>query len=192
MTDRSNTETNSNASSNNSKRNSKSTSIIAVVAVILIAVLIGVIVVLVKKIADTKDQQNQDTRATVSTMDAAIVTEDNLEEYLANEQQQNESYVCEMNVDWHFEDSTKPSYNAQVTNAVENTRTVYFDLALEPDMQILYSSPYIPVGASVDEVKLNTELDAGTYPAVVVYHLVDDDKNEVGSVTVTVTLYIEN
>lgn len=184
---------NSNESSGAAKNGSKAIIAIAIAALAVIAALVVVIVVLIGKMND-KDQPPQNTRATVSTANVTIATDDNLEELLAkaNEPIEDASYVCEMNVDWYFEDATQPSYNANVVNAVENTRTVYFDLALEESMDVLYSSPYIPVGQKVDEVTLNTDLDAGTYPAVVIYHMVDDDGEEVGSVTVAVTLHIEN
>lgn len=173
-------------------KSSKVIIVIAIVAVVIIVALVVVIMMLLGKINSKQPPQN--TRATVTTADATIATDDNLEELLAkaNEPSEDAFYVCEMNVDWYFKDATEPSYNANVVNAVENTRTVYFDLALEGSMDVLYSSPYIPVGQAVKEVTLNADLEAGTYPAVVVYHMVDDDGNEVGGVTVAVTLHIEN
>lgn len=180
------------AEDKNASKSSKVIIVIAIAAIVVIAALVAVIMMLIGKLNSNQPPQN--TRATVTTADATIATDDNLEELLAkaNEPSEDAFYVCEMNVDWYFKDGTEPSYNANVVNAVENTRTVYFDLALEESMDVLYSSPYIPVGQGVSEVALNTDLEAGTYPAVVVYHMVDDDGNEVGGVTVAVTLHIEN
>lgn len=166
----------------------------AIIAAVIIVVLVIVIVMLSKKVTSLGNQKPQDNRATVSSKNVNIITEDNVEEMLEqlNKPVEDASYVCTMNVDWYFEDASQPSYNAYVMNSTDNTRTVYFDLALEEGLEILYSSPYIPVGETVNEVELNTVLEAGTYPAVVVYHMVDEEHQEVGSVTVTVMLHIEN
>lgn len=176
-----------------SKKSSKPIIAIAVVAMVVIVALVVIIVVLMNKMSQTTSRPQQSTRATVTTAETTVATEDNIEELLAELNEPEEPpFTCEMNTEWHFKDASQPSYDVYVANAVENTRTMYFELALEENLEILYSSPYIPVGMKVDEVTLNKDLEAGTYPAVVVYHMVDEEENEVGSVTITVTLYIEN
>lgn len=108
-----------------------------------------------------------------------------------NEPVEDGYYNCQMNVEWNFVDSTQPSYNAYVANSEINTRTVYFDVNLEEDNTLVYSSPFIPVGEELKEIKLSEKLEAGDYPAVVTYHLVDDEEKELSTVSVTVTLHIE-
>lgn len=183
---------NMNACSNGTVK--KSSKIVIMITIAVIVILIGIIVMMMRKISNMQDHSQQDSRATVSSAAVAVATEDNVEELLAkaNKPIEDTSYICTMNMDWNFINAAQPSYNACVINSEDNTRTVYFDLALEENNEILYSSPYIPVGEMVQELSLNTELNAGTYPAFVVYHMVDDEHNEVGSVTVTVTLHIEN
>lgn len=153
-----------------------------IIVVLVIAMLIGIIIYLLTRPSDELD----DNRAT-------IVTEDNVDEVIEkmNEPVEDGYYSCQMNVEWSFVDSSQPSYNAYVANSTINTRTVYFDVNLEEDNTLVYSSPYIPVGEELKEIKLTENLPAGDYPAVVTYHLVDDDHKELSNVAVTVTLHIE-
>jgi flagellar basal body-associated protein FliL len=100
------------------------------------------------------------------------------------------SYRTKMNVDWVFQNSNEPSKNAYVENAPNNTRTVYFDLILEETNKLIYSSPFIPVGARLENFKLDAFVPAGQHRAIVIYHLVDDDHQELTTVSVAVTLHI--
>lgn len=123
-----------------------------------------------------------------------VITEDNVDEVLAqaDEPVKAGSYNCTMNVEWHFEDSSKASYDAYVLNSALNTYTVYFDVNLEGTNELVYTSPYIPVKAELKEIQLMSRLAAGTYPAIVTYHLVDENFDELSTVAVSVTLFIEN
>lgn len=123
-----------------------------------------------------------------------VVTPENVDEILAALEETNpdSSYTASMNVDWFFDDGTSPSKNAFVENAPENSRTVYFDILLIGTSEMVYSSPYIPVGSSLKNITLQTALGAGDYDAVCLYHLVDDNENEISTVSVAVTLHILN
>jgi hypothetical protein len=101
-------------------------------------------------------------------------------------------YITVMNVRWDFENGNSPSKNAYVENATDNTRTVFFEVFLKDDGRLVYSSPYIPVGASLRNFALDTVLPTGEHPATVTYFLVDDDGNVLSDVSVTVTLRILN
>ncbi len=156
--------------------------IFVALVILLIIVLIGIIVYLLTRRSEEPDSNR-----------ATIVTEDNVDEIMQrmNEPVEDGYYNCQMNVEWNFVDSTQPSYNAYVANSEINTRTVYFDVNLEEDNTLVYSSPFIPVGEELKEIKLSEKLEAGDYPAVVTYHLVDDEEKELSTVSVTVTLHIE-
>ncbi len=123
-----------------------------------------------------------------------VVTPENVNDILAQVNQHNSdaSYTTSMNVDWYFENGTSASSNSYIENPAKNSRTVYFDVLLKDTQELVYTSPYIPVGSRVEHIALQSNLSAGVYPAVCVYHLVDDDKNEVASVSVAVTLHIQN
>jgi hypothetical protein len=101
-------------------------------------------------------------------------------------------YMTVMNVNWEFDTWDAPSRNAYVENSEDNVRTVYFDLTLDATGQLIYSSPYIPVGQFLTGFALDSEVPAGTHAATVTYTLVDDDYNDITDVAVGVTLLIHN
>jgi hypothetical protein len=161
-----------------------------VAAVVVIAALVVVIVCLVlKKDTDTETG----TQSAVPDNRATILTPENVDEVMAKAEEPvvAGTYYCSMNTEWHFEDGKSPSYDAYVKNSTDNSYTVYFDVFLEDTEQMVYSSPYMEVGAELDELTLTTDLDAGEYPAIVTYHLVDDQHETLSTVSVTVTLFVE-
>ena len=129
-------------------------------------------------------------RGTVGT--GVVVTEDNLQEALdwLSRPLEDATYTTSMNIEWVFERWNTPSLNAFVENYHTNNRTVYFDLWLDATEELLFTSPYIPVGAELDEMRLIKQLPAGVYPSTVTYFLVDDDYNEVANLSVAVTVRI--
>jgi hypothetical protein len=122
-----------------------------------------------------------------------VAVPENVEELRKKAQQPVEDgyYETRMNVEWVFPSSSEPSANAYVENSTNNKRTVYFDLILSDTNERIYSSPYIPVGAKLEQFALDAKVPAGEYAGVVTYHLVDDDYQELTTVSVGVTLKIE-
>lgn len=168
-------------------KNRKSVLIIgAVGAGIIIIALIIVIVVLVTR-TETPAVSDTGGRGTVATPE-------NIDEIRASidEPVQDGYYNTRMNVDWNFQDSKTPSSNAMVENSERNTRTVYFDLFLDETNELIYSSPFIPVGSKLENFALDAEISKGDHTATVVYHLVDDDYQEITTVSVSVNLHILN
>ena len=163
----------------------KLTSVIIVLA-ILVVVALGVILFLVlgKDSDDNKKNEISGGRGTV-------ITEQNAEEILQNTEDdvQDGYYTTSMSINWHFDG--KVSKDAYVANDTSNTRTVYFDLFLRDTNEMIYSSPYIPVGAELDGITLDKELEPGTYKTILVYHLVDNDKQEISTVSVGLTIYVQ-
>lgn len=102
------------------------------------------------------------------------------------------SYEVVMNYDWNFSDGNSASSNAYVENYAGNTSTVYFTIALSdaPDDDI-FTSPDMIVGSHLENIKLDKKLDAGSYDAVLTYHLIDDSRKETSHVSVSITLSIE-
>jgi hypothetical protein len=122
-----------------------------------------------------------------------VATPDNVEELLekANQPVEDGYYATRMNVDWVFPSSNEPSSNAYVENSPNNKRTVYFDLVLAGTDELIYSSPFIPVGAKLEKFALDTQVPKGEHKGIVTYHLVDDAYQELTTVSVGVTLRIE-
>lgn len=178
-----------------SGKNNKSMKILIAVFAVIVIALIGVVIFLLTRpketvvapVAAVPEEKPESGRG-------VLVTPDNVDELVASirEPIQDGSFMTSMNVDWTFEDGTSPSSDAYIENAPENTRMVYFDVILSDTSETVYSSPFIPVGSRLSEITLDKDLDAGTYEAVVEYHLVDDDKQEISTVSVSVNLHILN
>ena len=166
------------------KKGGASTKIIIGVAGVIIVVLIGVIVYLLKPVEEEKKTPQ-------------IVTPDNVEEVIQGMQKEEEkvpvgAYEVTQNTEWIFKDGTSVSSNAFVENSTANTHMVYFVVTLRDTGEEVYVSPYIAIGASLDEITLDKDLDKGTYNAVITYHLVDDEFNDLSQVSMTMRIVVEN
>lgn len=158
-------------------------------------ILIGVIVVLLGTVGVMAYALLRPTPVEEKPTDgrATWVTPDNVEEVREQLSQpvQDAYYTTSMTIDWYFDNSSAVSTSAFVENHSVNTRTVYFDVTLE-NGDLVYSSPYLPVGERIEQIQLQKDLVAGDYPAVCTYYLVDDDHQVITHVSVAVTIHILN
>lgn len=185
------------------KKGSKAPLIISICAISVVVILAVVVVVtmVMRRGAGSAEPETADNAATGTSETArrsVIVAEDNVEETIALMQQEQEEYVAPgyytvtQNYEWHFPSGTAESTDAHVENAPENTNDVYFDVYLADDEgHLIYSSPVITRGASIEKFALDSPLDAGTYDCVVTYHLVDEDQNTISTVSMSVTVVVE-
>lgn len=153
-----------------------------IIGLIIICVLIGIIVYLL-----TRDKEKPYNN---------VVTADNVDEIISQMEEDEKtpagSYEVSMNTDWTFPDGDSASTNAFVENSTANQNTVYFTIALkENDTEDIYKSPYMEVGSHLNDIKLDSAPPAGTHDAIITYHLVDDDFNELSSVSLYMTITIE-
>lgn len=118
-----------------------------------------------------------------------LVTKDNVEQVIdsMNKPVKDGEYEVKMNTKWIFKGN---SSNAFVENSKNNNRTIYFDVVLSGSNEIVYTSPYIPVGENIKNFKLDSKLEAGAYDAYVTYHLVDDKHKEVSNLSVAISFII--
>lgn len=101
-------------------------------------------------------------------------------------------FECKMTTSWVFEDGKSESPNAYVANVENNLHTIYFDVYEKATEELLYSSPMLPVGTELDNIKLEKELQKGEYDAVVMYTLVDENNEEVSTVGFDITISVNN
>lgn len=161
------------------------TTLIIIILLVLLLIGAGVIVALLLQ----GKSEEKDSRATVEAR-GTIVTKDNVNELLKEEETVQDGYYdVSMSIDWHFKHGV--TTDAMVANKTTNTRTVYFDLLTEETEELVYSSPYIPVGESMQGFTLDKQMEPGEYDMIVRYHLVDDDNVEVSNLSVGVTIYVE-
>ncbi len=157
--------------------------IVIIIAIIIIGVLIGIIVKLLPK-GEGKAYNN-------------VVTPDNVDEVISQMEEDAKtpvgSYEVSMNTDWVFPDSNSASTNAYVENSVSNRNTVYFTIALaDNEEEDIYKSPYLEIGSHLNDIKLDSAPVQGVHDAIITYHLVDDEFNETSSLSMYMTITIEN
>lgn len=165
----------------------KKPSVSTIVAVVAVAVVVVLAIVLVFVLTRKKPEPEVQGKAT-------IVTEENVQDIIQSTSEPNTdaSYTVTMSNEWTFEDGKASAQNFYVKNTENNSRTVYFDLKLSDTDEMIYSSPYIPVGEAMDTMTLDKDLDAGDYNVIMTYHLVDDDNTELTTVSVAVEIHIKN
>lgn len=152
-----------------------------ILVAIVIVILIGIIIYLLFP-RDEDEKRN------------VVVTPDNVERVLkeADEAVPDGYYTVTMNPTWHFANGSAASYDAVVENVAQNTNDVYFDIVLEEDEEkVLYKSPVIPIGSHLEEIALDESLEAGTYPCIVIYNLVDEEQNTLSTLRVALEIVIE-
>lgn len=177
------------ASAGNAKRKKKGV-LIGVIVTCVVLALLGVIVYLIVVQGEGANGADTDKRN-------VIVTPDNIDEVLDDikkDDQQVEQgyYTATMTSEWHFPKGNEPSSDAYVENVVTNTNDVYFDVVMEDDeSNVVYKSPVIPRGSKLENVALDTDLDAGTYNCILIYHLIDDQQNTVSTLRMTIKIIIE-
>lgn len=165
--------------------------IIAVVFAVLVAALVICIVLLLKK-GEEEPAQELESASQPTVLDRGFVDENNAEEVMdeMSKKVSEGMFECKMTTSWTFDDGKSESPNAYVANVENNLYTLYFDVYEESTNELLYSSPMLPVGTELKNFKLDKELAAGEYDAVVMYTMVDENLEEVSSVGFKVTISV--
>jgi len=160
---------------------------IIICTLVLIALVVGIILIFV-----FGDEEKDFTSSDYNL----VVTPDDIEEQLANvniNKVAPGSYDVCMNSTWTFKDAKSVSENAYVENLITNNNTVHFSVTRNDTEDVIYESPYIPVGSKLMNIKLSDEtLTEGTYDCTVTYHLVDEDNKEISSLNIAVSIIIQN
>lgn len=164
--------------------------IIATVLTVIIFALVGVIVYLFsvrdKEGAPVAEEERRNVVVTAGNIEKVVEQMESAEVVPPG------YYTVTMTNVWHFPDGNSTSYDAYVENKLENTNDVYLDVFLATDEEnAIYKSPVIPLGNSLEEVALDTPLDAGTYDCIAIYHLVDEEQHTVSTLRVAITVVIE-
>lgn len=120
-----------------------------------------------------------------------LIDESNLEEVTdsISEAVKDGMFEVNMSTDWNFQNGEAASTNAVVANGIANKYPISFDVIL--DDEVIYTSTIIPVGKQIKEIILDKELDKGTYNAVCLYHLWNEDGTQNSEFGVKIRLIIE-
>lgn len=101
-----------------------------------------------------------------------------------------------MNNEWTFPDGTSESSNAILGNSPNNKKPIRCEILLADTEEVIYSTDVLPVGTELPPFKLDVDLDAGTYDAVCMVYLLNEEDD--GSYTdysnagFNVTITVEN
>lgn len=155
---------------------------------VIIVSLVAVIVVLLTGQRDGDAKKSEKRNVVVNQQNAEKAVEELINEpYIAPGY-----YSVQMETTWHFQTGDAVSEDAYVANDAGNTNDVYFDIFLaENESKPILKSPVIPRGAEFHSIALDEPLEAGTYDCVMVYHLVDEEQNDVSTVRVGFTIVVE-
>ena len=154
---------------------------ISCTVVVLIALVALVLVVL-------KPTEQTETRN-------VVVTPDNVDEVLAdmeNKKTQAGQYEVTMNTTWEFEKGDSASTNAYVGNSTSNTNDVYFDIVRSDTGETIFKSPTIPVGSHLENITLDSPLEAGTHACVLTYHLLDESGEPISKLNISLEIVVNN
>jgi hypothetical protein len=88
-------------------------------------------------------------------------------------------FMTHMNNIWTFPDGESASSDAVMGNSESNNYPFWFDVSVEGEQ--VFKSSLLPLGSQIKEIVLTKDLDAGTYPAVVNIHMIDENDQEVES-----------
>ncbi len=161
--------------------------IVLTVSGVVIAALVGIVIYLVLAGRGSGGEETSQKRD-------VVVNEQNAEDVAADlvgeERTPVGYYQVTMNSTWNFASGNAVSDNAYVENATSNTNAVYFDVVRNDTGETVYGSPVIPVGAYLDQIRLDEKLDAGTYDCTLTYHLIDDDQKTLSTVNMALTIVI--
>lgn len=136
-------------------------------------------------------QMLKQPETTMQTNGALVVDESNLaqiKEQIGSKEADG-MFEVNMNMIWHFKNGTVASYDAYLANGGANHRSISFEILLEEE--VIYTSTIIPIGNMIKEIKLDKDLDAGTYGAVCRYNLWNEDGTKYSDFGVNITLVIE-
>ncbi len=171
-------------SDNTNSKGSNGLKIAIAAGVVVIIALLGVVIfLLVGRGKEEPEKRN------------VVVTQDNVEEVV--QEMAVEDYIepgyyeTSMSTTWTFATGSDVSDDAYVANVEGNTNDVYFDVVLaEDEDQVIYKSPVIPRGAELENIALDTPLEAGTYDCVCIYHLIDEEQNTISTLRVGITVKV--
>lgn len=119
-----------------------------------------------------------------------LITEENAGQVIGDMEDDSADtmFNCRMTYNWSFDG--KKSKDAYVANTDYNHYPIYFEVRDDDSQKIIYTSATIPVGSEVNGITLDKKLSLGSHPATVIYHLVDEDGNEVSSTAFTITIQV--
>lgn len=169
----------------------KKNMLVIIAFVILLMALAVCIAVIISKSGATRAEESSANK-TASALERGFVQESDADNIMAEMEEKvaEGMFECKMTTFWTFDNADAESPNSYVANVESNRNTIYFDVYESKSNDLLYTSPMLPVGTEIRNIKLDKKLPAGDYDAVVMYTLVDENYEEVSSVGFNITISI--
>lgn len=82
-----------------------------------------------------------------------------------------------MNSEWTFPDGTSETTDAILGNSPNNRKPIRCEVVLVDTGEVVFKTDVIPVGAELPPFKLDVDLEPGTYEAVCMVYLVNEEKD---------------
>lgn len=82
-----------------------------------------------------------------------------------------------MNNQWTFADGSSETKDAILGNSPNNTKPIRCEIVLDDTGEKVFSTDVMPVGAELPPFKLDVDLEAGTYDAMCVVYLLDEEED---------------
>ncbi|WP_044936444.1 hypothetical protein [Pseudobutyrivibrio sp. LB2011] len=156
-----------------------------IIGIVIIVALLGVIIYLLINRGKTEEPEKRNVVVSQENVDEVV------EELALQEFVEPGYYEASMSNTWTFATGFDVSEDAYVANVEGNTNDVYFDVVLaEDEDQVIYKSPVIPRGSELNNIALDTPLEAGTYNCVCIYHLIDENQNTISTLRVGITIIV--
>lgn len=101
-----------------------------------------------------------------------------------------------MNSEWTFPDGASETTDAILGNSPNNRKPIRCEVILEDTQEVVFKTDVIPVGAELPPFKLDVDLDAGTYNAVCMVYLMNEERDgtytDYSNAGFNVTITIQN
>lgn len=126
------------------------------------------------------------------------ITEENYRQIMEdmNDQVQEGYFETYMNTEWTFPDGTSETKNAILGNSPNNKKPIRCEVQLADTQEVIFTTGVIPVGAELPPFKLDKDLDAGTYEAVCMVYLLNEEEDgtytDYSNAGFNVTITVEN
>ncbi|WP_029232410.1 hypothetical protein [Butyrivibrio sp. VCB2006] len=170
--------------SDSNQKSNKGLIIILILLFIIVIVLVAVIAFLLGRNGNSGNDDSA-ARASVATRQveesARVILDEESADKVMEEMRKEVAegmFECQMSMTWTFDDGKSESRDAYVGNSENNQFPLYFDVYLEDTGELLYSSPVLPVGTNLTNIKLDKELPAGNHRAKVMYTIIRDETTQ--------------
>lgn len=104
-----------------------------------------------------------------------------------------DDFDVKMNAEWTFGNGKSASEDAYVENPAANSNSVFFTVSVSGLDEAVYTSPVLPPGSHLENIRFDRVLPPGGYNGVLTYHLLGaEGDNEIGSVQMALKITVRS